>query len=159
MHPCMIRDSRVLLGWSLAKQYQVDSVLPTVAPSVICFTIGAGHVTWVHTVWRIWDGCVKNTLHITLGCLDGLDKSLLPEHAHRKMNKNRMCCDWQVGLPVQSKSSVMSHQWRTIGSDLESLQLQLREILIWVGAHLVIKLINHKCNLIMNKVLVFASSL
>src|ERR1041385_7406702 len=65
-----------------------------------------------------------------LGYLDGLDKSLLPEHAHRKMNKNHMCCDWQGGLPVQSKSSVISHQWRTIGSDLESLQHQLREILI-----------------------------
>src|ERR1043165_9871798 len=103
--------------------------------------------------------CSKNTQHITLGCLDGLDKSLLLEHAHRKMNKYHMCCDWQVGLPVQSKSSVMSHQWRTIGPNLESLQHQLREILIWVGAHLVIKYINRKCNLIMNKVLVFALSL
>ena len=66
--------------------------------------------------------CQEHTAS-TLGCLDGLDKSLLPEHAHRKMNKNHMCCDRQVGLPVQSKSSVMSHQWRTIVLDLESLSI------------------------------------
>src|SRR3954467_11363159 len=32
VHPCLMRGSHVLLGWSLPKQCQVDSVLPTVAP-------------------------------------------------------------------------------------------------------------------------------
>ena len=158
MHPCLMRGSRVLLGWSLAKQYQVDSVLPTVAPSILCF-ISEQVMSHGCTRYDAYEAGVLRTHCKTLGCLDGLDKSLLPEHAHRKMNKNHMCCDWQVGLPVQSKSSVMSHQWRMIGLDLESLQHQLQEILIWVGAHLIIKFINHKWNLIMNKVLVFALSL
>ena len=142
VHPCLMHGSRVLLGWSLAKQYQVDSVLPTVAPSIICFTSElvmshGGTRCDAYKTGVLRTHCKLHLVVLTVWinvCYRNTPIEIL----------TRITC---VVIGKVAYRSILSHQWCHINGGWLRLgswitENQLWGILVLVGAHFRIKLFN-----------------
>ena len=120
MHPSWLRGSRFLLGWSLTK-YQVVSVLPSVAPSRHLSLWG---ITWMHGYeWleKCEAGELRPRSKITWLSWRSSMTVMSSEHAHRKMNKNRI--------------EMWSASWPTDWNSRHEMMILWRWIEVWILNH------------------------